>query len=312
MYPNVAALMSISLPLTFSQLLLSFGLAGSFQEPAKQSSAPIIRMDVGLVLVHATVTDSKGNVVTGLTESAFQLLVDDKPHPISFFQGEDAPVAAGVILDNSASMVPVRAEVIAAALAFARSSNPLDEMFVVHVSSIARLALPAEEPFTNKISILEGALATFTAGGSTALFDGTGLGLAHLEKASIPKRILLIISDGGDNSSHITLPSLLNWAQTSHVSIYCIGLFNDTDQDKKPGILKQLAEGTGGKAYFPSDVSAITRVSVEIAKEIRSQYTLGFSDIHDVKYHRIRLIAEDPARSPLIVHTRAGYTSVRP
>ena len=269
----------------------------------------IIRMDVGLVILHATVTDAGGNIITGLKQGAFKLFVDDRPQPITAFQGEDAPVSVGMIIDNSASMRPVRSDVIAAGLAFARASNPLDQLFVVHVNDRARLALPSDQPFTDDISVLDAALSSFNAAGSTALYDATGLGLAHLEKASITKRVLLIISDGGDNSSHITLPALTSWAQQSRVAIFSIGLFNETDQDQKPGVLKQLSESSGGKAFFPSSLSDIKKVSVQIAKDIRAEYTLGFTGVHDGNYHKIRVTADDPTHGQLTVHTRPGYTA---
>ena len=124
-----------------------------------------IRTDVNLVQVPVTVTDSAGHAVSGLTKDAFHLYVDDQPQPITVFQGEDAPVTAGIVIDNSSSMGPKVKEVIAAGLAFARASNPKDQMFVVHFNSRARLGLPEGMRFTGNVSELEKAVSAFDLGG---------------------------------------------------------------------------------------------------------------------------------------------------
>jgi VWFA-related protein len=269
-------------------------------------------MDVRLVVLHATVSDASGNPISGLDRSVFRLFVDDQPHPITDFQGEDTPVAVGIVMDQSASMADMRSVVIAAALAFSKVSNPEDEMFVVNFNDKPQLGLPGSKSFTGDRTELEAALSRFKPAGSTALYDAIGMALAHLEKATVSRRVLLIISDGGDNSSHADLASILRWAQNASVALYSVGLFNLADSDRNPQILKELAEATGGKAFFPSDVPEITRVCVTIGRGIRNQYTLGFNGAQDGKYHRIKLLAQDPGYGPLTVHTRPGYQSEKP
>ena len=127
-----------------------------------------IRADVNLVQLSVRVTDSAGRNVVGLGKDAFRLTIDNQEHPITVFNGEDAPVTAGIVVDNSASMAPKRKEVIAAALAFARASNPMDQMFVVHFSKHARFGLPHNKPFTGSIEELETAISKFQLGGTTA------------------------------------------------------------------------------------------------------------------------------------------------
>jgi len=306
---SVRALLLISMPLVITGLLWTRTLASTGRQAAPSE---IIRMDVRLVVLHATVSDGNGNAVSGLGLSAFRLLVDDRPHPITTFQGEDTPVAVGIVVDQSSSMADMWTPVITAAMAFSNVSNPDDKMFVVDFGGTPRLALPADKPFTGNANELEAALSRFTPAGSTALYDALGLALAHLEKAALSRRVLLIISDGGDNSSHASLPGILSWAQKAGVALYSVGLFSDADSDRNPRILKELSESTGGKAFFPSDVSEISRVCVKIGREIRNQYTLGFNGTQDGKYHRIRLTAQDPTRGPLRVHTRDGYMSEKP
>jgi Ca-activated chloride channel homolog len=154
---------------------LACTLASQQTTPTRESST--IRMDVNLILVHAAVTDRAGRFVPGLARQDFRLFIDGVSHPITVFERDDAAVAAGLLVDNSASMMQKGSEVIAAALAFARESNQQDEMFVIHFSDHIRLALPDAKPFTGNISELERALATFRAAGATALYDAVALGI---------------------------------------------------------------------------------------------------------------------------------------
>jgi len=135
----------------------------------------IIRADVNLVQVNMRVTDSEGHSVPGLKKENFELFVDGVRLSISQFQDEDAPVTAGIVVDNSASMGPKREEVIAAAMAFARASNPRDQMFVVHFNEQARFGLPESTPFTSKVDELQAVISKMEVGGTTALYDAISL-----------------------------------------------------------------------------------------------------------------------------------------
>jgi Ca-activated chloride channel homolog len=289
----------------FCGLLAAWGLS-----PAPEEST--IRADVNLVQLHATVTDSKGHTVSGLSKDAFRLFVDDKPQEITIFQGEDAPVTAGIVIDNSASMRPKREEVIAAGLAFARASNPKDQMFVLHFSTHPRFGLPEGTPFTGDVAELEKAVAAFELGGTTALYDALLTAVSHFRGATYTRKVLLTITDGGDNSSHVSLTDVLNAALKAGIVIYSIGIFDENNHDRNPEVLSKLAEQTGGRAYFPVRISDVTDICVGIAKEIRNQYTIGFPGADDGKFHRIRVTATDAKYGPLEVHTRAGYTAFKP
>lgn len=275
------------------------------------SSGTTIRMDVNLILADATVLDNSGQLVSDLEKPAFRLLVDGVQTPITVFQKDDAPVTAGILIDNSASMVPKGPEVLAAALAFAQGSNSRDQMFVVHFSDRARLGLPAEHDFTGSIPQLKQALSAFTPSGTTALYDALDLGFCQLDKGTIPRKVLLLISDGGDNSSQKHLEDILKAAQKSSYVIYSIGIFDKADQDRNPQVLRQLAELTGGKAYFPKDLTEVTSIAAEIARDIRQQYTLGFQGQEDGQYHRISIRAQDALHGPLDVRTRSGYFATK-
>jgi Ca-activated chloride channel family protein len=123
------------------------------------------------------------------------------------------------------------------------------------------------------------------------------MALSHFGRATMNRKVLIMISDGGDNSSRAALPDILRWAQKSGVAFYCIGLFDKEDTDSNPRVLNEFADLTGGKAFFPSDVHDTTKICMAIAREIRSQYTLGFTGAEDGKYHRIKVTAQDPGYS---------------
>ena len=272
-----------------------------------------IRADVNLVQLSVRVTDSAGRNVVGLGKESFHLTIDQQDHPITVFNGEDAPVTAGIVIDNSASMAPKRKEVIAAALAFARASNPMDQMFVVHFSKRARFGLPHDRPFTGSIEELETAISKFQLGGTTAFYDALLAAEAQFAKRTANgRKILLAITDGGDNSSSATLEETVNELVQSEAVVYPIGIFDAANQDQNPQVLARIAAATGGESFLPSALPDITRVCVEIAADVRRQYTLGFAGAEDGQYHRIVVTASDPKHGPLTVHTRPGYFAVNP
>jgi Ca-activated chloride channel family protein len=266
-----------------------------------------IRTDVNLVQLSVRVTDKDGRNVVGLERDAFRLLIDGKEHPITVFNGEDGPVTAGIVVDNSASMEPKRTEVITAALAFARGSNTRDQMFVVHFNERARLGLPEHTPFTGNIRELETAISGFEIGGSTALYDAIMLATSHAGRGVYGRRVLLVITDGGDNSSKATLEETVDAVARAGVVIYAIGIYDENDRDRNPKVLSHLAELTGGQAFFPTALGDITRICEEIAADVRRQYTIGFAGADDNLYHQIEVIASDPKHGQLQVHTRPSY-----
>src|SRR6266404_7136208 len=159
---------------------------GVFQfnfEQTLVAQSSVIRLDVNLVELQARVTDQDNRSVSGLARRAFQLFVDDVAEPITVFRGEDAPVTAGIVVDNSASMAPKQSSVIEAALEFARNSNSQDQMFVIHFSDQTRLGLPVDKLFTNDVAELESAISKFDLGGTTSLYDAIFSAIEHLRHA---------------------------------------------------------------------------------------------------------------------------------
>jgi Ca-activated chloride channel homolog len=281
--------------------------------PAAAQQANTIRADVSLVELQVRVTDGEGHVVSGLTKDAFRLFVDDVPRDITAFRGEDAPVTAGIVIDNSASMAPKRDEVIAAALAFARASNPKDQMFVVHFNDHAHLGLPLDTPFTGSVTELETAVAAFDFGGTTAFYDALVLAESQFRRAAYSRKVLLTVTDGGDNSSRATLAEALDGALRAGIVVYSVGVFDENDQYRNPQVLSKIARDTGGEAFFPRQLADIKMICLETAGEIRQQYELAFNGgIEDGAYHRIRLTVSDPKYGLLQVQTRAGFIARKP
>ncbi|MGB9123239.1 MAG: VWA domain-containing protein, partial [Candidatus Angelobacter sp.] len=161
---------------------------------------PTIRIESDLVVLHATVHNQKGVLVSGLGKNDFQVYEDGVLQQIKSFSHDDIPVSVGLVIDNSGSMVPKRSHVIAAALAFARSSNPQDQMFVVNFNERVSFGLPDGAPFTDQVPQLELALARVAANGETALYDAVAVALDHLNLGNRDKKVLIVISDGGDNA----------------------------------------------------------------------------------------------------------------
>jgi VWFA-related protein len=269
---------------------------------------------VNEVVLHATVRNHKGTPVSGLGKGNFQIYEDGVLQEIKYFSHDDLPVEVGLIVDNSGSMAPKRREVIAAALAFARSSNPQDQMFVVNFNEHVSFGLPPDMPFTDQVTQLEIALSRFAANGETALYDAVAAGLEHMKRGNRDKKVLIVISDGADNASKRDKAQILAMAGQSDVIIYTICLFDESDPDQRFDVLKQLAKGAGGEAFLPESSTDVVPICERIAHDIRSQYTLAYNPTNrkeDGAYRAIEVKASAPGRGRVSVRTRAGYFAAK-
>ena len=281
--------------------------------PDRRPSDPYtIRVSVGLVVLHATVQNHRGNLVSGLGQDDFHVYEDGVLQQIKYFSHEDIPVTVGLVIDNSGSMGPKVRDVVTAALAFARSSNPQDQMFVVNFNEHVRFALPDHTPFTDQPAQLRIALSRIKADGKTALYDAIAAALEHLKSGDRDKKVLIVISDGGDDASRHTLNQIMAAARQSDVIIYTLGIFDENDPDKNPHVLRQLARETGGEAFLPESLSEVVPICEQIARDIRNQYTIAYVPTNakqDGTYRAIQVKAEAPHRGRLFVRTRTGYTA---
>jgi len=293
--------------------VISLPILAAAQAPqsSESGSGYTLKLNANMVLLSATVVDRHNALVSGLQRSDFQIYEDGVIQQIQHFSHEDIPVTAGIVVDNSGSMAPKRSDVIAAALAFARSSNPQDQMFVVNFNEHVSFGLPADTPFTDRIDQLQLALSTINPIGQTALYDGMAAALSHARLGTSDKRVIILISDGGDNASKRALSQVIDMAKQSAAIIYAIGIFDEDDNDRNPNVLARFARETGGEAFFPDSSKEIPAICEEIARDIRAQYTLTYVPVINSRYLSYRTIsvrASTQGRGRLSVRTRTGYS----
>ena len=286
------------------------------KKPAAQSAEDIgqvFKVDTRLVVCNTTVVDKNGHLVTDLRQNNFVVSENGQPQTISVFKREDVPVSMGLVIDNSGSMRDKRAKVAAAALALVKDSNKDDEVFVVNFNDDAFLDLPHNKEFTNDISEMEEALSRIDSRGGTAMRDAIRMSVEHLrDKAHKSKKVLVVVTDGNDNSSVINLENLVKGAQQSEVLIYAVGLLSDEEKREAARAKKDLTvltEATGGEPFFPKDISEVDRIAHQVAHDIRSQYTIEYSPTNtamDGTYRKIQISVVN-APGKLQVRTRSGY-----
>jgi len=301
-------------PVVLLALITLPGVAGSQAASSLAQVNPYtIRTNVNLVALEATVRDRKGAPVSGLSKENFRIFEDKVPQQIESFSHDDIPVTVGMVIDNSGSMEPKYPEVIAAALAFIRSSNPRDQVFVVNFNEHVRLGLPENMPFTNNAAQLEAALSKNVHSGMTALYDAIAVALEQLRKGKWEKKVLIVVSDGGDNASKRKLDQVLSMMNQSNAAIYTMGIFNENDVDRNPQVLKRLSRASGGEAFFPNILQEVLPICEQIARDIRSQYTITFIPTNkkqDGTYRTLDVRAYmSPGGKRLSVNTRAGYSA---
>lgn len=293
-----------------SLLIGSSGVAFAPPQEGRGEGQYTIGVDVDLAVFNLTVTDGKGRHVTGLKTGDFHVYEDNRLQDIKLFIAEDVPATVGLIIDNSGSMRPKRADVVQAALAFAGASNSEDEMFVVNFNEKVYLGLPSAIRFTNDADQIRSALLGMDPAGLTALYDAMAVGLDYLKTGTRERKALVVLSDGGDNASRRRLDDVLHIAQRSSATIYTIGIYDDSDQDRNPKVLRKIAESSGGRAYFPDTLKDLDQVWRDIAGGIRSQYTIGYHSSNsnrDGTYRKVKIIAGRNGGQGLRVTTRDGY-----
>jgi len=296
-------------------IALALIASAAFQWPGPPPAPPdhkqdyVISREVDLVMLPVTVTNKQGQFVSGLAASNFRVYENGRLQPIANFQSEDLPVTVGMIVDHSGSMIARRDEVIAGAMAFVEASNPENEEFVINFADRPILALPENVAFTHDPGQLEAALLGPYARGRTALHDAVIDALQHLVSHPASKKVLILISDGGDNASRHTFAQALQMAQAGNVTIYSVGLLDPYSADQNPKVLQLLAKETGGLAYFPSMPGEVVSVCRQIAQDIRHQYTIAYTPAEDRngEYRKIRVNAFAARQGKLQVRTRTGY-----
>ncbi len=271
----------------------------------------VFRTETRLVVCHTTVVDKDGKLITDLPQSAFKVYENGAPQEIKIFRREDIPVSVGLVIDNSGSMRDKRARVEAAAIALVKDSNPEDEVFIVNFNDDAFLDTPAGKDFTSDIKEMEESLKRIDSRGGTAMRDALRMSIDHVkEKGRKDKRVLVVVTDGNDNESLITLENLVRAAQQADVLIYCVGLLGDEEPHeatRAKRALNELATATGGETFFPTDISDVDRIAHQVARDIRNQYTIEYTPTNaamDGSFRQIKITVDRP---DLTVRTRNGY-----
>jgi Ca-activated chloride channel family protein len=284
---------------------------GQTPAPAPQGTGKI-SLNVNLVVLHTSVLDDRGKFVEGLTQDNFRVYEDKVEQKLSIFKREDIPVSMGLVIDNSGSMRDKRPRVNEAALTLVQNSNPQDEAFVVNFNDDFYLDL--DKDFTNSIPELKEALERIDARGSTALYDAVIGSLDHLKKGGKEKKVLLIVTDGEDNTSRNSLEKTIREIQRTDTVIYTIGLLGQESKKSAKTARKALvaiAQASGGVAYFPENVEDVHTICEQVAHDIRHQYTLAYYPSNSTRDGSFRSVHVDviPPRGhgKLLARTRNGY-----
>lgn len=299
----------------FTLGLIFTAASGLTQElPARHSlmagSGPVLRVDTNLVLVPVTVTDNRGGVVPNLTESDFILSEEKQRQQIVSFSHEIAPVSLGIVVDLSGSMASKIAKVHVAVGALLDNLESEDEAFLVTFADRPELRLP----FTSDISTIRSALALAQPEGSTALFDAVALAVHQMRSAQNRRRVLFLISDGGDNHSRLTEGDLRRLLDEEDVQIHAIGIHDNMrgwEEMRGPRVLEDLASMTGGQHHMVNNIAELPDLASRMSLALHDRYLLGYKPAPpglSGTFRKIDVKLALPKGKPrLYVYARRGY-----
>jgi len=290
------------------RVLVAFGFVVCLASATAGRQSPRFHADARVVVLHVVVTNTHGALVPGLDRDAFKVFENGRPQSITLFGCDDVPVSLGLVIDNSGSMRSSRAAVEAAALAFVRASNSLDDMFVVNFADDARI----DVPFTHDLHALETGVARVDSIGGTALRDAILLAEGYLrDHASQDRRALLVITDGRDNASAASERELRRVVERSGTALHAVTFTPVGRLRNGRGEADELVDLTRRSGGIMREAAAATDVReavLDIARRIRSSYTIGYTPENrsfDGSYRAVRVVVPRP--DGLTAHTRAGY-----
>lgn len=290
-------------------IVVACGLTAAALFAQSVDAPPQFSTSTDLVVLHATVRDRSNRIVTGLSADSFGVREDGVPQRISLFSGEDAPATIGLVMDSSVSMFNIRDLVLAGASAFVSASNPEDQLFALAFNEDVAPVLPPETPFTSDAAVLHESLeAHIAARGRTALFDAVAAGLDYAERGTHDHKVLVVLSDGGDNASHVTLTDIRRRIAASNVVVYSVAIAAD-DEDSRPAVMRDLASTSGGETFRPKSALEISAALQAIAKDIRLSYAIGYAPTRpaDDTFRELTVTAARTAGDRLSVQTRKEY-----
>ena len=268
-----------------------------------------------VVTLSVTVTDPYSRLVTGLDRQHFEVFEDKVKQNIEFFRDEDVPVSVGIIFDVSGSMKGKLDRAREALKAFVQTSHDQDDFFLVGFNQRANLVAEFTdgESLINKLMLID-------PKGQTALYDASYLGLEKVKQGRHQKRAILLISDGQDNASRYTYGELRKMLKEANVQIYSIGIVEmgggagGSLDLQGQGILEEVSQTTGGKAFFPRSAAELEDATTRIALELRHQYSIGYlptNEKRDGKWRKISVKVNPPRGLPrLNVRSKEGYYAI--
>ena len=294
--------------------ILVAGAVSLLTSDSPPQDRPAFKAGAELAVMHVSVRDRGGRYITGLTREAFTVIDDGTPQTLAMFSADDVPASVGLLIDNSNSMRPNRDRVIAASLAFVTNSHPQDEIFVQTFNERVRHAWGPRVIAEMDHGAFSIAMAdAIVARGMTAIHDGIASGVSRLERAKHTRQVLIVVSDGGDNASTVTLDQLLTRVHESDATLYTVAMIDPLTRDgSNPGLLRRLARTTGGEFYHPRKADEVSQAFQGIAKDIRNAYTLAYTPTSSGsaasgRRRTVRVYVRSPDGRVLTVRTRDGY-----
>ena len=297
-------------------LLAAAGVRGQTAEPVEPPRP--YRGGVDLITLNVTVTDAHQRYVTDLARQDFVVIEDGRPQPVSFFAHIGVPLTVALVVDSSGSMDDAIGASREAAIAFVHRLGAADRAAVIDFDTRVRIA----QPFTTDVAALEQAVRSTVADGSTALYDAVHVALTELASIAYPdagtprRHAIVVLSDGQDTSSRAQLDTILALADRSNTAIYTVGLGARDDGGRLATYeaefaLRRLANQTGGRAFFPTDLAQLRGIYDEIRRDLASQYTLAYASTNPRRDGRWRSITVRLSQRDLDAHTRPGYFASR-
>jgi Ca-activated chloride channel family protein len=285
--------------------------ADTAPDRARHSS---IRVESTEVHIPVTVTDPLNRFVTGLEKEHFRVFEDKIEQKVTYFSSEDAPISIGLVFDTSGSMGSKLQKSRQAVVQLMKTANPEDEFLLVQFSDRPELTVP----LTHDAEEIQNRLTFVQSKGRTALLDGVYLAVSEMKKAHNPRKALVVISDGGDNSSRYTESEIKNLVREADVQIYAIGIFEPTasrgrtaEELAGPSLLTEIAEQTGGRQFPVENVNELPDIAARIGIELHNQYVLGYAPSNggkDGKYRHITVkLVQPKGLPPLRAFWRLGY-----
>ena len=273
-----------------------------------QQPRPTFKAESNLVVLHVSVRDRGGRYITGLGRDAFTVIDDGKPQTLEMFSGDEVPATVGFLIDNSNSMRAHRERVVAAAVEFARHSQPDDQIFVMTFNEEVRHAFGPVMVSEMNIGVFGSVMSkSISARGMTAIYDGILEGLTRVDDGVHTRQVLIVVSDGDDNASDADLDEVIKRVHESDAVIYTIALTDPLTRDGNPGLMRRLARATGGESYHPRGSDEIGEAFDRISKDIRSAYTLAYVPTPSAT----RAEDDDPRRRTVRVYVRADGRALR-